>query len=298
MAVLEPVADRLPERAKPAAEQVLHLAIPWMSWRKRRRVTATRAAFVERFFESADEFERYESEFFDGRIVDVCRAAASEVPDDESIYDAHMDECVRLYALVRKYRPSTIVETGVYHGVSTTSLLLALAENGVGTLHSLDPTPLLAADADEGDAEPVPPDRREHYRRGRPSCAEAGTHRLPDGREPGWIVPADLQEHWKLRIGRSQRTLPDLLADAGEVDLFVHDSEHSRTGMAFEFDLAWEHLSPGGMLVSFHVDRNDAFDAFVAERSCEHGRLTYTYNGLEDYDRACSSAYAIKPRDR
>jgi len=296
MALLETVADRVPDRAKPLVDRFVHLAVPGMSWRDRRRVHATRRSFVDRFFESEAEFERYRAEFFDGRIVDVCRAAVEEAPTDVSIYDAHMDECVRLYALLRRYRPDSIVETGVYHGVSTTSLLLALSANGSGTLYSLDATPLLGegGGADRAGRDGLPAGRARYYRRDRPSCAEAGSHRLPPGRSPGWIVPADVRDRWELRVGRSQTDLPELLADVGDVDLFVHDSEHSTTGMCFEFDLAWEHLVPGGLLVSFHVDRNDAFETFVRERRCDHGRLTYTYNGFEDYDSACSSGYALK----
>lgn len=298
----ERAAERLPETLKPAVRSVAHLLAPQMSWQQHRRVGATRERFVDRFFESEAAFEAYESEFFESRIVDVCRSASERVDDDDSIYDAHMDECVRLYALVREYRPRTLVETGVYHGVATTSLLLALAENGEGRLYSIDASPLLTeggrtgreddGDADGGD-DTILHERVPYYERGRPSCAEAGTHRLPDDCEPGWIVPEDLQDRWELTVGRSQRELPALLEAVGPVDLFVHDSEHSIAAMFFEFELAWEHLRPGGMVVSFHVDRNRAFETFAAERPCEHGRLTYTYNGFEDYESACSSGYLL-----
>ena len=304
--LLESVSARVPEGAKPRIDRLAHLLVPWMSWRKRRRVERTEEAFVDRFFPSPADFEAYEQEFFSGRIVDICRAAAAEVPEDTTIYDAHMDECARLYALVREYEPTAIVETGVYQGVSTTSLLLALAKNDAGTLYSLDPVPLLegsaAAAADltavDGDGATITPPRSEYYERGRPSCSEAGTHHMPEGRDAGWIVPEDLHGYWDRRTGRSQRDLPGLLAEVGDVDLFVQDSEHSQTGMAFEFDLAWEHLVPGGLLVSFHVDWNDAFDAFVSERACQHGPLAFTYNGFEDYETPCTSAYALKPQNR
>lgn len=307
MGLIETVADRIPERTRPAVMQLAHLVSPRMSWRKRRRVGTTRRAVIDRFFDSEAEFESLETEFFEGRVVGICRSAMERVPDDVSIYDAHMDECVLLYALVRKYRPQTVVETGVYHGVATTSLLLALDENDAGRLYSLDASPLLddgtaGGGVEDGAPDPhrsgdrtFPPGRAEYYRRGRPSCAEAGTHRLPPGRNPGWIVPADLRDRWELSVGRSQTTLPDLLSEVGSVDVFVHDSEHSTTGMCFEFDLAWESLVPEGVLVSLHVGRNDAFETFTAERRCHHGRLTYTYNGFEDYAEPCSTGYAIKP---
>jgi len=294
MSVHDLVGERLPDRAKPAAESLAHLLVPGMSLRKLRESRATRARFVERFFESEAEFEGYEAEFFGGRIVEICRSASDRVPAGASIYDAHMDECVRLYALVRKYRPNTIVETGVYNGVSTASMLLALDENDSGELHSLDASPLLAARGERTQNGGMPAERVSYYERGRPSCAEAGTQRLPVDREPGWIIPADLRDRWTLTVGRSQRELPGLLASLDPVELFVHDSEHAASAMAFEVELAWEHLVPGGMAVSFHVDRNRVFETFAAERRCERGRLTYTYNGFEDYDSHCCSGYLLK----
>lgn len=297
MSIQEIAAARLPERVKPRVKSLVHFIVPRMSWQKLRKVRATREQFIDRFFDSEAAFEAYETEFFGGRIVDICRSATEQIPDDETIYDAHMDECVRLYALVREYRPRTIVETGVYNGVSTASLLLALAENETGELYSLDASPLLGdngASADDRVDTEIPPDRVRHYERGRPSCAEAGAHRPSGDREPGWIIPDDLRDRWTLTVGRSQRELPNLLATVEPVDLFVHDSEHSAATMLFEFELAWEYLGPGGMAVSTHIDRNQAFDTFVRERRCDSGRLTYTYNGFEDYESACSSGYLIK----
>lgn len=278
---------RLPDAVQPLAKHGYYLLHPLRSWRKIRKVDRTTAAFVDRYFESDDEFEAYSREFFEGRIVDVCREASAAVGDDHSIYDAHRDECRKLYALVRKLEPDTVVETGVYHGVSTTSMLLALDENGAGTLHSIDASPL-----------PDAPDRSGAKReRRRPSCAERGTQTLPQGREPGWIVPEDLRDRWELTVGRPRRELPPLLADLGGVDLFFHDSEHSASGMLFEFVLAWEWLAPGGVILSCHVDWNDAFDTFVAEYPAEPGRASFEYSGREGYPEPCTCAYALKPSE-
>lgn len=307
------VYERLPESLEPAARSLAHLLSPRLSWRRHRRVGATRERFVDRFFESEAAFEAYETEFLESRFADVCRSASEWVDGEESIRDAKLDECARLYALVREYRPRTLVETGVYNGVGTTALLLALEENGEGQLYSIDASPLLPegdegdggegdVDGDEGSVDENDTtadeddafihERLPYYERGWPSSAEPGTHRLPDDCDPGWVVPDDLAGRWDLTVGRSQRELPALLEAVGPVDLFVHDSEHAVGAMFLEFELAWEHLRPGGMVVSFHVDRNRAFETFAAERPCEHGRLAYTYSGFED-GSACSSGYLL-----
>ncbi len=284
MTLLERAAAAVPEPAKPTARKWFYVLYPKVSWRKRRRVDDTTDAFVDRFFDDEAEYYDLREEFFDGRIVDICVQGDRTLPEDESVYDAHRDECAKLYALVRKREPDTVVETGVYHGVSTAAILLALDANDRGGLHSIDAATVVVDDY-----------YGEFIRRERPTCAESGTHRLPDDRDPGWILPDDLREHWHLTTDRPHRALPDVLPEAGPVDLFLHDSLHSASGMLFEFELAWEWLSPGGLLASCHVGNNDALDTFAAEHDCERGLFSYDYNGLEGYDAPCSCGYAIKP---
>src|SRR5947208_313273 len=59
-------------------------------------------------------------------------------------------EGLRLYAVLRKLRPRVAVETGVCNGVSTAFLLLALAENGAGELHSIDLPEIAGEDYESG----------------------------------------------------------------------------------------------------------------------------------------------------
>jgi predicted O-methyltransferase YrrM len=49
------------------------------------------------------------------------------------------DEALALYRVVRALRPVTSVEVGLAQGISTTAILKALADNGAGTHHVLDP---------------------------------------------------------------------------------------------------------------------------------------------------------------
>lgn len=322
------LADRVPDSIRRFAQRAVYAVDPRYSWTARRRMDAVDERFVERFFDDRAEYEAYEREFFDGRIVDVCRAAAPEMPDDATIFDAHRGPCAKLYALIRKREPGTVVETGVYNGVATLSALLALDRNDAGTLHSVDysrhlqaararhdaasaaaangetTTGVVATDGEraEGTAADGGVGRRAvldaaagHYERGRPSCAEARSTVLPPGEEPGWIVPGDLRDRWELTVGDSRRELPALLPAVGPVDLFVHDSELSTVRMVFEFELAWEYLVDGGLLLSNHVAHNDAFETFAAERDCEHGLFDYLYDvRYDDYDEPCSSGYLVK----
>ncbi len=276
-----------PGWVKPAVRKAFYVLHPQASWETFREKELTRQAFIDRFFDSEAELEAYEAEFMNGVIAENLKRAYDEL-GNETFYDIHKDDCVRYYAYIRKYEPQTIVETGVFHGVSTLAILAALDRNDSGRLYSIDYSSLL---------DPTDEEDLERYERRRPSCSQRDSHLIPEDKEPGWIVPEKLHGRWEFVAGRPQRELPKLLSKLGTVDMFVHDSEHSKTGMLFEFDLAWEHLSPGGMLFSHHVAWNDAFDTFVTERAPEadHGKVAQHYVHFDKHSQPGWGKYARKP---
>lgn len=285
---MEDLYSSLPEELQPIAQKWYYRLNPRLSWRFRKKHDRVDEAFVDRFFDDLAEYESYREEFLGGEIVDICMDAEEAVPNEYSIYDAHRKDCVRYYALIRKRQPEVLVETGVYNGVSTTSILLALEQNGTGTLYSIDPAGQLDEPA------PDAARRSRDFSRGRPSCSEPGSSKLPPGKETGWIIPDRLHDYWHLRDGRSQRELPTLLSDLRAIDFFLHDSEHSASCMLFEFELAWEWLNPGGVVLSSHVEWNDAFDTFVEERARDHGLSSFFYLDFDDQRSPCATGYAVK----
>jgi predicted O-methyltransferase YrrM len=158
------------------------------------------------------------------------------------------DEGLRLYRLLRELQPRVAVETGVCNGVSTAFLLLALEDNGEGELHSID----------------LPEVAGEEYESGMFWDGKGGAV-IPPGKEPGWMVPPALRDRWHLVLGRSQEELPTLLERLGQIDFFMHDSEHSYECMSFEFRTAWEALREGGVLVADDVNVNAAWEEFARE---------------------------------
>lgn len=126
-----------------------------------------------------------------------------------------------LYAWVRRNRPGRVVETGVANGVSSCLLLEALHRNGTGKLTSFDIVP--------GAGELVPPERRSEW----------------DLR----ILPA------RDRAGAFRRAMEGL----GEVQLFLHDSDHGYRWMELEMRLGWSQLRPGGLLAADDIDWSYAF---------------------------------------
>jgi predicted O-methyltransferase YrrM len=150
-----------------------------------------------------------------------------------------------LFTIVRKFKPSTIVETGVAQGVSSYVILKALQLNGQGKLISID--------------RPNRDPRGYRYHNGTLDCVFTPSHL-----KSGWLVPEELRKFWALELGTSSEILPTL---SGSIDMFFHDSEHSYENMMFEFDWAYAHLGNGGILMSDDIDWNRAFRDFAEKHN-------------------------------
>lgn len=136
-----------------------------------------------------------------------------------------------LYGLVRALRPNTVVETGVATGVTSAYVLAALADNGVGRLHSID-LPL--------------------------------TDYVVLGLV-GVSVPIKLRDRWIYHWGTARRLLPRVLAGTHvEAGLFIHDSDHSYANMRWELQTAWDALPSGSWFVADDANHHSAFEDFAA----------------------------------
>ena len=147
-----------------------------------------------------------------------------------------------LYALVATTKPRVIVETGVLHGLTSLFMLQAIKDNGFeGELISID----LPSTFEGG-----------------PANKDGYLDTLPPGKCPGWLIPERLEKNWILKIGASVDVLPLLFNAQREIELFVHDSEHTYETMSFEFHSAWEVLLTGGFLVADNIEANTSFFDF------------------------------------
>ena len=152
-----------------------------------------------------------------------------------------------LYIIARILKPEIVIETGVFEGHSSLALLLALKENNKGHLHSIDlPSP-----------------------------------KLPPGKESGWIVPEHLRKRWDLRLGKSSDLLPDLLKEVREVDIFLHDSEHSYENMYWEYKTAWRYIRKSGLLLSHDISQNAAFREFAKHISEDYYYMLRNLGGIK-----------------
>lgn len=127
--------------------------------------------------------------------------------------------------VVRVVEPESMVETGVARGRTTATALAAMARNERGHLHSVD-LPPLAVDRDF----------------------------------IGQAVPEDLRGRWTLHVGPSRFVLPDVVAEAAPIDVFLHDSDHTYGSMLEEYRTAWPKIRPGGLLLSDDVANRSLTD--------------------------------------
>ena len=134
------------------------------------------------------------------------------------------------YLLIRKYHLRTIVETGVSMGWSSFMILTALQRENSGKLYSIDIDFSDIVKQDGG---------------------------------VGYLVPDHLKKYWTLKIGDTHKLLKPILSELGQLDMFIHDSDHSYQVMSFEYNLAWEFLSNDGFLCSDDINHSDAFDEFI-----------------------------------
>ena len=149
-----------------------------------------------------------------------------------STADLYAKKVLIQYAIVRALEPNLMVETGIANGVSSSYLLLAMKKNRKGHLHSIE--------VDD-------------------------SHVMVEGRDVGWIVPESFRVHWSIHMGPSELVLPDLLKELPPLDIFVHDSLHTYSHMMLEFEMAFPHLRPGGLLLADDAMWNMAFANFAAK---------------------------------
>jgi len=163
------------------------------------------------------------------QIEQTVSEGIQNIPDESPLAKVHNSDLLvgRIYyAICRAVKPQFIVETGVAYGVSSAYILQALAENGSGTLHSIDLPGSLAKNSVD---------------------------------YTGWLIPQALRDRWQLHLGASRRVLPTLLPSLKAIDIFIHDSTHNYANMSFEFQIASQYLAPLALVLSDDAHRNAAF---------------------------------------
>jgi len=143
------------------------------------------------------------------------------------------------YALIRENRPKIVIETGTAEGRLTSWVLSAMYKNNHGKLLSIDIPP------QEGKLTMTTSLAREKV---------------------GCFIPERYRDRWEYHTGDAKKLLPKLLLE-NEVDIFIHDSLHTRTHMLFEYNCARALMRPGTIIISHDILWNKAFFCFTASHN-------------------------------
>jgi predicted O-methyltransferase YrrM len=139
-------------------------------------------------------------------------------------------DCATLYGLTRWLKPAVVVESGGFIGMSSAFILKALADE------KLNAAKLYSIEWSE-------------------EC------------EQGALIPDELRSASSGFVPMRGKVEDFLKRDQlpSPIDMFLHDSSHSRRHMLWEFRQFWPRLRDGGLLVSHDVQMNAAFPEFVAK---------------------------------
>lgn len=184
------------------------------------------------------------------------RKKKEKSPEENSKWDrrvANFGPYIMLYALVRELKPKVIVETGTAAGSGTALLLAAAFKNGNGRVISLD----------------IPP---------KDGVLTMGS--TVERKDIGYLIPEFLRQAWHYQEGDAKVTLPRILAEQ-DVGMFIHDSLHTRTHMAFEYAVARALMRHKTLIASDDILSNNAFDAFLAtHRLTGYVQINYPNTGF------------------
>lgn len=145
-------------------------------------------------------------------------------PDKFLSWGASPELCLISYCLCKLLKPEIVVETGTAKGVLASAILQALNENNRGTLFSLELPPFGSKD-----------------------FSYAGS-----------AIPQELKSRWELRLGPSMPSLKKLIKEHQNLDIFIHDSDHSYWNQKAEYKTALPAIKNEGILISDDIG-NDAF---------------------------------------
>jgi len=149
-----------------------------------------------------------------------------------------------LYILVRLFKPTVCLETGVFYGGNTCFILNGLRRNNHGQLISID---LPANDIEQT--------KRHHL--------VGDTEDIASGLDIGFLIHKDQKKRWQLIRGDSHEEIPKIKK---QIDLYIHDSEHAFHFIRKEMSLVWEKLTKNAVIIADDLDWSNGFFSFCVEK--------------------------------
>ena len=157
-------------------------------------------------------------------------------------------------------RPEAVVETGVAHGVTTRIVLEAMRQNEYGHLWSIDLPHFF--------------DRQLHW-------------------QTGMAVTDACRPRWSYVEGSSKQRLPPLIAELGQVQVFMHDSLHTARNTVFEMEQAAVAIPQGGVMLIDDITTHKGFAIFASRHPEYQTIIAPSADGIGHFGIAVNGAYDI-----
>ena len=172
-----------------------------------------------------------------------------------------------IYSLVRNHKPKIVVETGVLHGLTSLWILKAIKDNGYGKLISID----------------LPRRDWPNYFGKKPFGPGGNAEFELENQDPGWIIPKKLLNKWELFLGPSSKYLDIIIQDNPDIELFIHDSDHSYEVMKYECDLIQKNFNNIDIVIDDHYC-NDYYKEFKTEFKRNFKRIDDIDDNIEQVE--------------
>jgi Methyltransferase domain len=153
-------------------------------------------------------------------------------------------------------RPEIVIETGVAHGVTTRIVLEAMRQNDYGHLWSIDLPHFF--------------DRRLHA-------------------HTGIAVTDASRARWSYVEGSSKQRLPPLIAEVGQVQVFIHDSLHTARNTIFEMEQAAAAMPQGGVMLIDDITTHKGFAIFASRHPEYRTIIAQSADGIGHFGIAVMS---------
>ena len=201
--------------------------------------------FKDKFNVPSDLVRALIYEFQDLKLHDLVRKKREDIDKDLIMDWGVHKEIILPYIVIRLIKPKVILETGTGIGVSAAYILEALNRNGIkAEFHTMGIQSLNMTDYPLGYA-------------------------IPD-----YLKYNDLIDYYQYPV-IIQRNLPELIEilseKHGQIDIFIHDSEHGAENMYWELETA---LPESDFLFVHDIQTNNGFLRFI-EDYCLEGRAIY-----------------------
>ena len=170
----------------------------------------------------------------------------------KSIYDFSVYRNL-IYYIIRDLKPEIVLETGVFHGLTSAWILKALHDNKLGKLISID---LPRRDWDNFFPNtPLGPGHQDE-------------DELPDNENPGWVIPDALRKRWELVIGPSSQKMEQIVNN-NKINVFIHDSDHSYETYKYEVDLVL-NSNNNALIIADNYDMNSYTYEYLSANDIKH----------------------------